>query len=140
VNSLPVEHVSFLARLSCTSGGTELFGRGRSREVCALVFLRPAQAGAAEGEVSNWLALDTEIKDSGAFVYETGFQPQSTARTVSVRDGQASTEDGGVAKSGDVVAGLYVVDVADVEEAVEWAKRIPAATYGKVEIRPVVES
>jgi hypothetical protein len=104
-----------------------------------LYFYDLAQAGPAEGEVSDWLALDTEIKGSGAFVYETGFQPESTARTVSVRDGRASTEDGGVAKSGDVVAGLYVIDVADVEEAVEWAKRIPTATYGKVEVRPVVE-
>ncbi len=50
------------------------------------------------------------------------------------------TEGGGVAKPGDdVVAGLYVVDVADTDEAVEWAKRIPTATYGKVEVRPIVE-
>ena len=33
----------------------------------------------------------------------------------------------------------YVVDVADADEAVEWAKRIPTATYGKVEVRPIVE-
>jgi len=42
-------------------------------------------------------------------------------------------------KSGEIVAGLYVIDVADVNEALEWAKRIPMATYGKVEVRPVVE-
>ena len=98
----------------------------------------PAQAGPAEGEVQGWLDLDAEIRGSGAFVYEAGFQPAETARTVSVRDGQARTEDGG-AKSGDVVAGLYVVDVADADEAVEWARRIPTAAYGKVEVRPVVE-
>jgi hypothetical protein len=59
-------------------------------------FYDPAQAGPAEGEVSDWLALDAEIKEAGAHVYGAGFQPESTARTVSVRDGQASTE-GGVA-------------------------------------------
>ena len=46
----------------------------------------------AEGE--DWLALDAEIKEAGAHVYGAGFHPESTARTVSVRDGQASTEDG----------------------------------------------
>jgi hypothetical protein len=60
-----------------------------------LYFYDPAQAGPAEGEVSDWLALDAEIKEAGA-QYGAGFHPESTARTVSVRDGQASTE-GGVA-------------------------------------------
>lgn len=108
-------------------------------KVALLYFYDPAQAGPTEGEVDAWVALDAEIRGSGAFVYEAGFQPESTARTVSVRDGQAWTEDGGAAKSDDVVAGLYVVDVADADEAVEWAKRIPTATYGKVEVRPIVE-
>ena len=56
----------------------------------------PAQAGPAEGEVGDWLALDAEIKEAGAQVYGAGLHPESTARTVSVRDGRASTE-GGVA-------------------------------------------
>lgn len=57
-------------------------------------FYDPAPAGPAEGE--DWLALDAEIKEAGAHVYGAGFHPESTARTVSVRDQQASTE-GGVA-------------------------------------------
>jgi hypothetical protein len=57
-----------------------------------LYFYDPAQAGTAEGEVSDWLALDAEIKEAGAHVYGAGFHPESTARTVSVREGQASTE------------------------------------------------
>lgn len=57
-------------------------------------FYEPTQAAPAEGE--DWLALDAEIKEAGAHVYGAGFHPWSTARTVSVRDGQASTE-GGVA-------------------------------------------
>ena len=57
-----------------------------------LYFHDPAQAGPAEGEVSDWLALDAEIKEAGAHVYGTGLHLESTARTVGVRDGQASTE------------------------------------------------
>jgi len=59
-----------------------------------LYFWDPAQAGPAEGEFSDWLALDAEIKESGAL--GSGFHPESTARTGSVREGQASAE-GGVA-------------------------------------------
>lgn len=99
----------------------------------------PAQAGPTEGEVRDWIDLDAEIKSSGAFVYEAGFQPASTAQTVSVRDGRALSEEGGVVGDGEVLAGLYVVDVADAGEAAEWARRIPTAAYGRVEVRPVVE-
>jgi hypothetical protein len=60
-----------------------------------LHFYDPAQAGRAEGEVSDWLALDAEIKKAGAHVYGAGFRSESTARTVSARDGQASPEGGG---------------------------------------------
>jgi hypothetical protein len=55
-------------------------------------FYDPAQAGPTEGELSDWLALDAQINEAGAHVYGAGFHPESTARTVSVRDGQASTE------------------------------------------------
>ena len=61
-----------------------------------LYFYDSAQTGPAEGEVSDWLALDAEIKEARAHVYGAGFHPESTARTVSVSKGQASTE-GGVA-------------------------------------------
>jgi hypothetical protein len=47
-----------------------------------LYFYDPAQAGPAEGEVSDWLALDAETKEAGAHdVYGAGFHPESTART-----------------------------------------------------------
>ena len=59
-----------------------------------LYFWDPAQAGPAEGEFSDWLALDAEIKESDAPMSVAGFHPESTARTVSVREGQASAEGG----------------------------------------------
>jgi hypothetical protein len=59
-----------------------------------LSFHDPAQAGPAEGEVGDRFALEAEIKEAGAHVYGAGFHPESTARTVSVREGQASMEGG----------------------------------------------
>jgi hypothetical protein len=61
-----------------------------------LYFYDSAQAGPAEGEVSDRLALDAEIKEADAHVRGAGFHPESTARTVSAGEGQASME-GGVA-------------------------------------------
>ncbi len=55
-------------------------------------FYDPAQAGPAKGEVSDLPAPDAEIEEAGAHVYGAGFRPESTARTVGVRDGRASAE------------------------------------------------
>jgi hypothetical protein len=99
----------------------------------------PATDGPSEGEIPEWFAFDKEVKDAGVYVYAEGFYAAETAKTVSARDGKATTEDGGVVGAGDVLAGLVVVDVADMAAALDWALRIPTATYGKVEVRPVVE-
>jgi hypothetical protein len=72
--------------------------RGGPIKLALLYFYGPAEAGRAEGEVSDWLALDAEPKEAGAHVYGAGFHPGSTARTVNLGDGLASTE-GGVAWS-----------------------------------------
>jgi hypothetical protein len=45
----------------------------------------------------------------------------------------------GVERDGDVVAGLYVVEVADIDAATAWAEKVPTAEYGSVEVRPVIE-
>ncbi len=61
-----------------------------------LYYYDSAQAGLAEGEVSDRLALDAEIREADAHVHGAGFYPESTDRTVSVGEGQATIE-GGVA-------------------------------------------
>jgi hypothetical protein len=105
-----------------------------------LYYYDPTKTGPAKGEVSDWLAFDQQVKDAGVFDYEVGFQPQNRARTVSVRDGRATVEDGGpMGTAGEILAGCYVLDVEGAEQAKEWARKIPTATYGKVEVRPIVE-
>ncbi|SEH03962.1 Uncharacterized conserved protein [Nonomuraea solani] len=105
----------------------------------ALVFqYDPAVTGPSEGEIADWLACDKEVREAGVFVYEAGFHEPGTARTVSVRDG-ATIVDDDVADPAGVVAGLYVVDVADINAATAWAAKIPTARYGSVDVRPIVE-
>jgi hypothetical protein len=99
----------------------------------------PMQTGPTEQEFPDWLAFDKEVKDAGIFVYEAGFHDATTAKTVSVRDDKATTENAPIASAGNVIAGLYVIEVASVEDAIAWAQKIPTATYGKVEVRQIVE-
>ena len=98
----------------------------------------PTQAGPADNEVQDWLAFDKQVRDAGSFVYEAGFHPVDAARRVTVRDG-ASTVDGVGGRPGEAIAGIYVVDVADLNAATALAEQLPTARYGAVEVREVVD-
>ena len=65
--------------------------------------------------------------------------PTSTATTVRVRDGQTLTTDGPFAESKEALGGFYLIEAADVDEAIALAARCPGAEYGAVELRPVVD-
>jgi hypothetical protein len=64
--------------------------------------------------------------------------PVSTATTVRVRDGERLLTDGPFAETREQLGGYYVVDVADIDEAIAWAAKIPGASTGCVEVRPIV--
>jgi hypothetical protein len=104
-----------------------------------LYYYDPTQTSPGQGEVADWMAFDQKVKDDGAFVYEAGFYSGDTAQHVSVRTGNPVSSSGAFVSDGNVLAGLYVIDVADASAAVEWAQRIPTASYGVVEIRQIVE-
>ncbi len=67
-------------------------------------------------------------------------QPSSAATTVRQDDGQAEVLDGPYADAKEQFAGYFFVTVADLDEAIAWAKRCPSSRYGSIEIRPVVEA
>jgi hypothetical protein len=95
--------------------------------------LQDDQREAAHGE---YMALSADSRCVGG----AQLQPVQTATTVEVKDGRALTTDGPFADTKEVFGGYYVFDVADIDEALELAGRIPAAQHGgKVEVRPIVE-
>ena len=65
--------------------------------------------------------------------------PTSSATTVRVRDGKTLTTDGPFAETKEVLAGFFLIECADLDEALDWAKRIPSARIGSVEVRPIWE-
>jgi hypothetical protein len=79
-----------------------------------------------------------EMNERGAFVAGDGLHPTPTATTVRVRDGERSVVDGPFAETKEALGGFYVLDCKDLDEAIEWAAKIPGSQVGSVEIRPVL--
>jgi hypothetical protein len=105
-----------------------------------LYYYDPDRTTPTEGEVTEWMAFDREVQAGGVLLYEVGLQSHLTASIVQTRNGTTTVEPSPATTTGEVIAGFYVVDVSSPDEAANWAKRIPAAKYGKVEMRPVVEA
>ena len=85
----------------------------------------------------EYLAFTEGLKKRGQFVANHGLKPPSTATTVKVRDGKTITTDGPFAETREQLAGYYIVEAADLDEAIGLAESIPGARMGAVEIRPV---
>ena len=79
-----------------------------------------------------------ELRASGKMVAADALQPISTATSVRVRNGETLTTDGPFAETKEVLGGYYLVDVETLDEALDWAAKIPGSTYGTIEVRPVV--
>jgi hypothetical protein len=82
-------------------------------------------------------------EDAGAagVLYGEGaaLKPVSTATSVKLRDGKSVITDGPFAETKEQLGGYYIFDCKDLNEALEWAAKIPSARYGTVEVRPVME-
>jgi hypothetical protein len=83
-------------------------------------------------------AVTQEMQDTGVLVAGEGLYPTPTATTLRVRDGDRQVTDGPFAETKEQLGGFYVLDVKDLDEAIEWAAKIPGAQLGSVEVRPVM--
>ena len=90
-----------------------------------------------DDEMARWGKLTGELAESGALVACHGLDEESTATTLRTRDGEVVLTDGPFAETKEAFFSYYVLDVADLDAAVEWAKKMPNADYGSVEIRPL---
>jgi hypothetical protein len=77
--------------------------------------------------------------EAGVLVGGEGLQPTSTATTVRVRDSETLTTDGPFAETREQLGGYYLLDCSDLDDAIAWAARIPDASSGSVEVRPVMD-
>lgn len=88
---------------------------------------------AAEKEVYG--AYISALNEAGVFVDTDWLQPVQTATTLSLKGGTRQVQDGPFADTKETLGGFFVIDVPDLNAAMAWAEKCPAAKTGKVEIR-----
>jgi hypothetical protein len=79
------------------------------------------------------------VKDRGAYLGGEALEPSASATTVRVRDGKVSTTDGPFAETKEQLGGYYLLNCADLDEAIDLAGKIPGARSGAIEVRPILE-
>jgi hypothetical protein len=85
------------------------------------------------------LAFGEELLAGGHRLGGEALQPIQTATTVRVRNGRLSLTDGPFAETKEQLAGFYLIDARDLNEAIHLASKIPPARVGSIEVRPVRE-
>jgi hypothetical protein len=91
-------------------------------------------------EVMNaYNAFTDHVRQRGAYLAGEALQPTVTATTVRVRNGETLTTDGPFAETKEALGGFYMVEAADLDEAIDFAARIPGAKDGSIEVRPIVD-
>mgnify|MGYP001549926108 CR=1 FL=1 len=83
------------------------------------------------------LACDKSLRDNGHWLASEALQPVSTATTVRVRNGRVAISDGPFAETKEALAGFYLIEARDLNEAIQLASKIPPARVGCIEVRPV---
>lgn len=88
---------------------------------------------------ADCMACADGLRASGHYVAGSPLQPVHTATTLRVRDGRVSITDGPFAETKEQLAGFYMLEAADLDEALKLAAKIPPARVGSIEVRPVRE-
>jgi hypothetical protein len=84
-------------------------------------------------------ALMEDSQKAGVLLGGEGLQPVATATTVRVRDGERMLTDGPYAETKEQLGGYYLLECKDLDDALNWAARIPEAKTGAVEVRPIMD-
>jgi hypothetical protein len=102
----------------------------------------PADTGEAqqgEGVIDSWLDYTVALRESGALIAAEQLNRPDTATGVCLRDGKRLLTDGPFMETKEHLGGFYLVDVPDLDTALDWAAKMPVMRYGTVEVRPVME-
>jgi hypothetical protein len=100
----------------------------------------PAEQAEREKELPMMLELLAGLREAGLLVGVQRLRSTESATSVRVRGGEAEIVDGPFAVTKEVLAGYYVLECADLDEALRQAARLPMARWGTVEVRPVVSA
>jgi hypothetical protein len=99
----------------------------------------PQEREERAAEMPLWIQFTDSLRDAGLLISSDPLQPVSTATTVRVRNEETEIVDGPFAATKEFLAGYYLLDCPDLDEALKQAARVPLARYGSVEVRPVMD-
>jgi hypothetical protein len=80
-----------------------------------------------------------ELRSAGAMVAADRLQPTANATTIRVRDGEQLVTDGPFAETKEQLGGYYLIEADSLDEAIQWATKLPGSHHGSVEIRAIAE-
>ncbi len=89
--------------------------------------------------IQDYGVFTEEVKNAGVFVGGEPLEPIATATTVRVRDNEPLITDGPFAETKEVLGGYYLLDCDNLDQALEYAAKIPSAKYGSIEVRPIMQ-
>ena len=92
-----------------------------------------------DASMAEWYAYDGAVRGAGVVIAADALQPSQTATTLRLKGDERVITDGPFAETREVLGGFYVIDVPDLDTALDWAAKCPAAKYGSMEVRPVIE-
>jgi hypothetical protein len=85
-----------------------------------------------------WMAYAGALREAGVLEGGRGLQPPQSATTVRLPNGKRQVQDGPFADSKEQLGGFFIIDVPDLDTALDWAARCPAAANGAIEVRPTM--
>jgi hypothetical protein len=85
-----------------------------------------------------WFDLLADMKAAGVYLLNYGLAPVTDATTVRVRNGETVATNGPFAETDEQLGGYFLLDCKNLDEAKDWAAKIPHAKFGSIEIRPVI--
>jgi hypothetical protein len=87
--------------------------------------------------IEGYMAFGREVEEKGVILGGDALKPVAMASTVRVRDGKVQISDGPFAETKEQLGGYYLLDCKDLDEALDLATRIPGASHGCIEVRPI---
>ena len=102
-----------------------------------------AETNMSKEEMDAWMgeynAYTDAMQKSGAYKGGEALHATASATTVRVRDGKKLTTHGPFAETKEQLGGFYLVDAANLDDAIEWAAKCPGARVGSIEVRPIMD-
>ena len=107
--------------------------------ICAGEMMEHLDEEDAKEHFAEYVRFADDIRRNGHYISSNRLMPPETAITVRVRNGRVTTTDGPYAETKEQLGGYFLIEATDLNEAIRIASRIPGASRGCVEVRPIAE-